>query len=94
MIQGVGCGWVEVFIVAHGPAWSLLGRRSTRDPSQGFSLFLFFLFSRISLHIHRRPRTFIHFITLRVYFLVQFFTYVMSMECIAKFRSERRVVCY
>ena len=24
MIEGVGYGWVEVIIIAHGPGWSLL----------------------------------------------------------------------
>ena len=33
VIEGVGCGWVEVFIIARGPGWSLLAR-----------LFFFFTF--------------------------------------------------
>ena len=24
MIEGFGCGWVEVFIIARGPRWPLL----------------------------------------------------------------------
>ena len=38
-----GRGWVEVFIIAHGPGLSLLGRRSNHDPSQGIFIFSYFL---------------------------------------------------
>ena len=72
VIDGIGmggvvghgeCGWVEVIVIAHGPGWSLPGRRSNHDRCMTHCeafLFSCFFFSSVSLHIHRRPRTLIH----------------------------------